>query len=166
MEMKTARLQLREMTGEDVDHLLEIFADPIAMQYYPSTKNREQTKQWIEWNKRLYKQEGIGLWIVEDRKTSCFVGQCGLVPQEIQGEKRLEIGYLLSREQWGNGFATEAAQACRDYAFHVLEVAEVISIIDIRNTPSINVAKRIGMKKEQQLHIDNKQQFIFRIGAE
>ena len=57
----------------------------------------------------------------------------------------LEIGYLFNRLYWHNGYATEAAKACKQYAFDVLGVKEVCSIIRDTNTPSRNVALRNGM---------------------
>ena len=48
MIMKTDRLILRKMRRDDAENLLEIFSDPIAMEYYPSTKNEKQTLQWID----------------------------------------------------------------------------------------------------------------------
>ncbi|UFT99995.1 GNAT family N-acetyltransferase [Radiobacillus kanasensis] len=145
------RLQLRKMVQDDVDYLQEIFADPIAMHYYPATKNIEETKRWIDWTKENYSKYNIGLWMVEDKETSSFLGQCGLVPQKVDGEVRIEVGYLFKRSVWGNGFATEAAQACLNYGKSHLDISEFISLIDVENTPSIKVAERIGMTYEKKI---------------
>jgi ribosomal-protein-alanine N-acetyltransferase len=54
----------------------------------------------------------------------------------------IEIGYHLKRRVRGNGYATEAALACRDYAFAVLKAPRVASIVNPQNRPSRRVASR------------------------
>jgi RimJ/RimL family protein N-acetyltransferase len=75
----TERLNLRRMTKDDTKNLMEIFSDPLAIRYYPSTKNEGETLEWIEWTQNNYDQYGVGLLIVEDKVTGEFLGQCGIV---------------------------------------------------------------------------------------
>ncbi|MFD2043209.1 GNAT family N-acetyltransferase [Ornithinibacillus salinisoli] len=149
--LTTERLILREMTTDDVDKLMEIFSDPEAMKYYPSTKNKEQTIDWINWTLNNYAKYGVGLWIVEDRETGDFLGQCGIVPQEVDGVTEMEIGYLFAKRVWGNGYATEAASACKNYGFEKLKLKKIISLPDVNNIPSTRVAERIGMEVEKKI---------------
>lgn len=74
-----------------------------------------------------------------------LIGQCGLTMQPWKDTEVLEIGYLFNRKFWHQGYATEAAAACKQYAFEVLNAEEVCSIIRDMNLPSQNVARRIGM---------------------
>lgn len=74
-----------------------------------------------------------------------MIGQCGLTMQPWKEEEVLEVGYLLQRLYWHKGYATEAARACKKYAFDVLNADEVCSIIRDTNTASQNVALRNGM---------------------
>jgi ribosomal-protein-alanine N-acetyltransferase len=144
-------MRLRELRMSDVDNLLEIFSDPQTMEYYPSTKNSKQTKGWIRWNIRNYKEHGIGLWAAESKEDGQFMGQVGLVPQRIDEDLEYEIGYLFVRKYWGKGLATEGAIACKEYGFGTLRRNRLISFIDPRNKPSIRVAKRVGMSLEKQI---------------
>lgn len=126
--MSTERLTLREMNKNDVGNLMKIFSDPEAMRYYPSTKDKRQTMEWIEWTLDNYNQYGVGLWVVEDKVTGDFLGQCGIVPQEVDDEIEMEIGYLFVRSAWGNGYATEAALACKNYGFEQMNLRKIISL--------------------------------------
>jgi len=144
--LETERLRLRKMTMDDAKNLLKIFSDPVAMSFYPGTKTFDETIKWIKWTQSNYDKFGIGLWIVERKNDGVFVGQCGLVPQEVNGQPEIEIGYLFVRTYWGQGFATEAAMGCRDWGFKHLDSPRLISLIDPSNAPSIRVAERLGMK--------------------
>ncbi|MBX7245648.1 MAG: GNAT family N-acetyltransferase [Candidatus Sumerlaeaceae bacterium] len=147
--LQTPRLRLREMSMEDADSLLGIFSDPVAMQFYPSTKDRTETEGWIQWKLNSYQQHGHGLWLAELTKTGEFAGQCGLIVQEVEGQREIEIGYLFLRKFWGQGLATEAAIASREYAFLNLKLRRVISLIDPANIASIRVAEKNGMRLEK-----------------
>ena len=68
--------------------------------------------------------------------------------QTWKDQRVLEIGYLFNRRYWHQGYATEAAKACKKYAFEILKAPEVCSIIRDTNIASQNVATRNGMKKK------------------
>ena len=129
MILETARLRLREIKEDDLDDLLEIWADPEAMRLFPSTLDHQAMREWIERNQIRYEKYGHGLWAVILRTEQKFVGDCGLVIQEVDGVEELEVGYHFNRKYWGRGFATEAARACMDYAFNQLGRSRIISMI-------------------------------------
>ena len=133
------------MTFDDADHLARIFLDPVAMRHYPSLIDRPGTLSWIERTTTNYQKYGFGFWVVERAADGAFLGQCGLIPQTVHETVEPEVAYLFVREHWGNGYATEAARACRDWGFTHLDVPRLISVISIHNAPSIRVAERNGM---------------------
>ncbi len=141
--LETDRLLLRRLTMADVDGLDAIFSDPEAMRYYPSTKTREETIGWIQWNIDSYQQNGFGLWAVILKQEQLFIGDCGITLQLVEGAKEHEIGYHILRRYWGQGLATEAAQACLAYGFDVLGCHRIVSIIDPGNIASRTVGSRI-----------------------
>jgi RimJ/RimL family protein N-acetyltransferase len=147
----TDRLTFRELSDSDVDNLQLIFSDPIAMEHYPSTKDVAATQEWIDWSLRNYERRGHGLWAVMLSRTGEFLGQCGLIPQNIRGLDEIEVGYLFCRSHWGNGYATEAAAACRDYGFRQLGCEKLVSFINPGNERSKRVAERVGMTLEKIL---------------
>src|SRR4051794_26242496 len=111
--LSTGRLILRELTAADVDARLEIFGDPDAMLAYPSTKDGAATESWIERAISSYAVNGWGLWAIIRREDGRFLGDCGPMFQPVEGEAVAELGYHLVRSEWGRGYATEAALACR-----------------------------------------------------
>ena len=149
---ETNRLLLRRLTLDDVDNLLGIFSDPEAMRYYPATKSRQETIDWIHWNLKSYNEHGFGLWAVIRKNTRTFAGQCGLIMQRnVDGRDEVEIGYSFLRAQWNSGFATEAAMACRDFGFANLNLAHLVSLIDAENRASQRVAEKVGMSCEKEI---------------
>ncbi|WP_425388917.1 GNAT family N-acetyltransferase [Bacillus marinisedimentorum] len=144
-------MRLRTMEEDDAAYLLEIFSDPAAMKYYPSTKDRHDTLEWIKWTQDNYRKFGMGMWVAEMKETGQFAGQCGLVPQKIADSVELELGYLFARKHWGKGLATEAALACKNYGFQQLGLERIISLIDPENLSSVKVAERAGLSFEKEI---------------
>src|SRR5271157_998773 len=149
--LETARLHLRRFRREDAAAVFAIIGDDVAMQYYPKTFNRRDAKEWVERNLRRYAEHGHGLFAVTLKGSDEVIGDCGVIRQEIEGGPELEVGYHLRRDQWGRGYATEAARACMALAFDVLGAEKVISLIRPENVPSRRVAERNGMKIERQV---------------
>jgi RimJ/RimL family protein N-acetyltransferase len=143
--LETPRLTLREFTPQDADALSLILSDPETMRYYPTPYDRAGVEQWIDRNRQRYQNDGVGLWAMELKKTQELIGDCGIVLQQVEAEPLYEIGYHLCRDLWGQGLATEAAVACREWAFANLKAARLISLIRPENLPSRRVAERVGM---------------------
>lgn len=145
MILETERLYLREMDQNDFEALSKILQDEDTMYAYNGAFNDEETWAWLDKQISRYKKYGFGLWAVVLKETDEMIGQCGLTMQPWKEKEVLEIGYLLRRDCWHKGYATEAAKACKKYAFEKLDVCEVCSIIRDINTPSKKVALRNGM---------------------
>lgn len=145
MILETPRLVLREFMAEDADALARVISDAETMRYYPATFDRAGVEAWIERNRTRYVNDGMGLWAMVLKATGEAIGDCGVTRQEVEGEFLAEIGYHLRRDYWGQGLATEAAQACKHWAFANLKDERVISLIRPENMPSRRVAERNGM---------------------
>jgi RimJ/RimL family protein N-acetyltransferase len=149
--LETARLRLRRLREDDVDAVFAIIGDDVAMQYYPRTFNRRDADEWVERNLRRYLEHGYGLFAVTLKDNDEVIGDCGIVKQHVEGEPALEVGYHFRRDQWGHGYATEAARACIGLAFRAFGADKVISLIRPENVPSRRVAERNGMKLEREV---------------
>src|ERR1700756_2250659 len=116
------------------------------MRYYPVPFDRAAVGEWIARNLRRYAANGHGLWAMELKAKGELIGDCGITLQEVDGESLPEIGYHVRRDLWGQGLATEAARACRDYGFAVMKVEFLISLIRPENVASWQGAARNGVK--------------------
>ena len=131
--------------------MADLLGDPDVMKFYPRPKSREEAQAWIDWNKSNYAEHGYGLWIIET-KSGEFVGDCGLTWQAVNGRPELEVGYHVRAELQGQGYATAAAAACRDFARNALRAAHLVAIIHPDNTASKRVAEKIGLEFEENDH--------------
>ena len=144
--LKTRRLILRRLMQSDFSDLTEILQDPAVMYAYEHAFDDREVHDWLDRQLKRYETDGFGLWAAISKETGCFIGQVGLTQQETPRGTKTEIGWLLKKIYWHQGFATEAAEGCRQYAFDVLKKQEVVSIIRDTNFASRRVAERLGMK--------------------
>ena len=145
MIFETERLYLREMEQTDFEALCKIMQDKDTMYAYEGAFCDNEVHEWLDRQIARYQKYGFGLWAVVLKETDEMIGQCGLTMQPWKEKEVLEIGYLFERSYWHRGYATEAAKACKKYAFETLNATEVCSIIRDTNIASQNVAIRNGM---------------------
>ncbi|MDR0959105.1 MAG: GNAT family N-acetyltransferase [Propionibacteriaceae bacterium] len=145
MPPSTDRLILAEMTLNDLPALQAMMQDPEVMTAYEGPYSDSEVLAWLTRQIDRYHDDGFGLWKVILRESGALIGQCGITWQDIDGHRVLEIGYLFNRAHWHQGYATEAARACRTWAFTELGASEVFSQIRDTNIASMNVAIRMGM---------------------
>lgn len=142
----TARLVLREMTMGDLPAMRAIVQDEQTMYAWGHAWSEEETVAGLEKQLRAYQENGYGRWAVVLKETGIVIGMCGLLWWETDKDRVPEIGYLFNRAYWHNGYAAEAAIACKRYAFDTLGFDEVYSLVKDTNYPSMNVAIRMGMR--------------------
>ena len=150
MILETKRLYLREMNPSDFNSLCRILQDEKAMYAYEGAFSDQEVQEWLDRQIYRYQKWNFGLWAAIMKETDKMIGQCGLTMQQWKDQEVLEIGYLFERSHWHQGYATEAAKACKQYAFEKLNASEVCSIIRDSNTASQNVTMRNGMVMKDQ----------------
>lgn len=143
--LETQRLYLRKMEQSDFDSLCRILQDEETMYAYEGAFSDTEVQDWLDRQINRYEKWNFGLWAVILKETDEMIGQCGLTMQPWKDREVLEIGYLFESAYWHNGYAIEAAKACKEYAFEILKADEVCSIIRDTNIASQKVAIRNGM---------------------
>ena len=149
---QTLRLILRKFNESDLEPLLSFRGDPEVMRFSltgPETREDIQAR-YLPACLRRYSRDGLGQWAVIRKSDGLCVGECGICIQEVEGKREFEISYRMRRDCWGNGLATEAAQACCDYGFKKVGLRRLIAIIESENAASIRVAEKIGMTLEKR----------------
>ena len=155
--IETERILLRPFCIKDIERFAKICANPNVMRYIgdgkPVSRNviAEKIPEWIE----LYEKQKYGLMALVMKDTDELIGFCGFIHQTVDEVEYIELGYRLDEAYWGKGIATEVAVAVRDYAFNVLEIPMLISIINHQNDASKHVAKKVGMKLMRQASFKN-----------
>ena len=144
--LETKRLILREMTDEDYPALCKMLRDAEVMYAYAHAFSEQEAWAWLRNQQRRYREDGFVLWAAVQRTSGEMIGQCGITWQSWNERMVPEIGYLFCKAFWHQGYAIEAAEACKKYAFVKLKFKEVFSIIRENNVPSIRVAQRNGMQ--------------------
>jgi ribosomal-protein-alanine N-acetyltransferase len=148
--LETERLIFRRLTMDDLDELFALYHSPDVRKYYSEgIPSYAETRQELEWMlNTCYAKYGFGMWATIYKATDKFIGRCGLTPMDIEGHEEIEVGYMLAREYWGQGLATEAAQAILQYGFDELKIPRLVCVINPGNEASSRVAEKIGMTLE------------------
>lgn len=140
----TERLTLRPFREADVAPLFQLSQDPDVMRYVGDRRVPTLQESWRAVAGWLghWALRGYGQWAIEERTSGRFIGRAGIInPVDWPGP---EVGYLLGKAWWGQGYATEAAQASMDWGFEEAGFDDLLSLIDPANGPSIAVATRLG----------------------
>jgi len=162
---ETERLKFRLLKSGDFDSWVGLFkANNVAeyLQLNPKLSESELCTLWFEKAFHRYENDLGGMNVLIDKKTNFLVGQCGLLIQNIDNIERLEIGYSILPEFWNQGYASESAMKCKNYAFENNFADSLISMIHIDNSASEKVALKNGMRFEKTTNSFN----IFRIDKE
>jgi RimJ/RimL family protein N-acetyltransferase len=150
--LKTERLVLRHFETTDLDPLYAMYRDPEMRRYYPDgTRTREETRQELVWflHGHPHRPE-LGLWAAVDRKTNEFLGRCGLLPWHIQGADEVEVAFMIKKERWREGLASEAARGIINHAHQVLGLRRLVCLVIPGNAASAGVAEKVGMVFERE----------------
>jgi RimJ/RimL family protein N-acetyltransferase len=151
--LETERLILRRLLPEDLDNLYALYRDEEIRRYFPDgTRTYEETKEELEWFLNGHpRHPELGLWATIYKPNGQFIGRCGLLPWTIEGRAEVEVAYLLAKDYWGQGLASEAARAIVSYAFEQLGLTRIICMMDPQNPASSRVAEKTGLHFERAM---------------
>jgi ribosomal-protein-alanine N-acetyltransferase len=164
--LETERLVTRKLVYNDFKIWTEFFEDKESVKFLPDYSlptSESRAINWIERQLKRYENKQFGLQALTEKTTGQFVGMCGLISQEVEGIKELEVGYHLLKQYRGKGYAAEAAKFFRNYAFINELSPSVISIIHTGNIRSQGVAAKNGMSRERQCTWNNIDVYIYRV---
>lgn len=159
----TERLVLRGWTADDADPLERICSDPETMRYIGDGTPMPAGRGWhgVAYLAGHWALTGTGQWALEDATSGALVGRAGLY--QPAGWPGLELGWLIDRTRWGQGLATEAARAARDWAFTALDAPTLISLIQFGNDASIRVAEKLGAHPVEPVDLDGREVACYRL---
>jgi ribosomal-protein-alanine N-acetyltransferase len=150
--LNTERLLLRHLEPGDLDGLFALYRDPQIRKYYPDgTRTFEETKKELEWFHQGHPHHPeLGLWATIERSSGEFLGRCGLLPWHIQDAEEVEVAFMIKKERWREGFASEAARGIISHAQDVLGLRRLVCLITPGNAASVGVAQKVGMAFERE----------------
>jgi RimJ/RimL family protein N-acetyltransferase len=151
VRLETERLVLREWRDADKRLYADIIGDPQVRRFFPSVGSYADAEAGIERARLRLKEHGFGFLALERKADGQFLGMLGMAPFEdamrnaIPGNPRVEIGWQLGKDFWGQGYAPEAARAVLDFGWRVAKLPEIVAITSWHNQPSRRVMEKIGM---------------------
>jgi RimJ/RimL family protein N-acetyltransferase len=145
--LETERLILRNWCSADRPPFAQLNADPLVMEFMPSTLSSSESDLLLDQLKERIETQGFGLFAAELRASKPCIGFIGLAIPSFQAAFTpcVEVGWRLAAAHWGKGLATEGAQEVIRYAFKVLRLDEVVSFTVPANTRSRRVMEKLGM---------------------
>jgi len=145
-EVRTDRLCLRRFSLEDFDAYAAIMGDDKVMKWFPNGKGytREQARKSLNIILDHWTKYGYGIWAVTSKDNGFLLGRCGL--NFIAETSEVEVDFIIARNHWQHGYATEAAQAALAYGFDILKLDRIIALAKPDNIASRRVIEKIGMR--------------------
>jgi RimJ/RimL family protein N-acetyltransferase len=147
--LRGERVVLRGWRESDLEPFAALNADPVVMEHFPSTITRARSDSIVlERVLPMFAEHGFGWWAVDVPGVAPFVGFVGLQEPSFDAwfTPCVEVGWRLSREHWGHGYATEAARAALTHGFDVVGLDEIVSFTVPANVRSRAVMERLGMR--------------------
>jgi [ribosomal protein S5]-alanine N-acetyltransferase len=150
--VETPRLVLRHLEASDLEALFLLYRDPEIRRYFPDgTRTLAQTEEELNYFHDGHPEFAeLGLWATVEKSTGAFLGRCGLLPWKIDAIQEVELAFLIAKERWREGFATEASRAIVEHARNVLRLERLICLILPENEASVGVARKVGMSYERE----------------
>jgi ribosomal-protein-alanine N-acetyltransferase len=156
-ELPADRLILRRWRPADRAPFAALNADPVVMEYYPSTLTAAESDAAVDRIEETFAGEGMGLWAVEVPGIAPFIGYTGLWTARFPAPftPAVEVGWRLDRAYWGRGYATEAAGMAIADGFTRLQLKEIVSFTAVVNLRSRRVMEKLGMTRDPAEDFDH-----------
>ena len=170
--LETERLLLREVAPEDAEGFFLMDSDPAVARFVGGKPvgSLEKCREIIAFVQEQYSQYGMGRWSVLLRETGEFIGWSGMkrmLGTNVNGNPDfVDIGYRYQQRHWGQGYATEAALACLQYAFEQMTLPEICALADVDNWASRRVLLKIGLPEGHEFDWEDKRCVLYSVKRE
>ena len=151
LPLRTSRLVLRDFRADDRDAVYAYAADPEVTRYmFYGPRTKAATQQYLSHMLATQTEIPRMTWELaivlqgQDRP----IGACDLT---LENEREGDLGYILGRETWGHGFATEVAIALVEVGFEQLGLARIFAVCDVNHTASAHVLEKAGLTRAATL---------------
>ena len=158
MITQTQRLVIRNWRKGDEELFYHINSDAKVMEFFATRRDRQQSIELMQLLMKWISETGYGFYAVEKKADGEPIGFAGLSLPKLEPhlpEGTVEIGWRLGADHWGNGYATEAAEALLQFGFEQRGLDEIVSFAVEDNVRSTAVMKRIGMRPDPARDFDH-----------
>ncbi len=152
--LDTGRLRCERLTREHADELIPLLQDPrVAATLAASGQplSEEEIEDRVAGGIEHWERSGFGLWVLRDRATGEVVGRGGLQHTFVAGTDEIEAAWAILPARWGEGLATEFAEATVGVAFGELHLPDVVAFTLPGNLASRKVMEKVGFTYEREL---------------
>jgi [ribosomal protein S5]-alanine N-acetyltransferase len=162
LPIETARLTIRPFDVEaDSAPMLAVYGDPEVMRYIPggAVRDVDEVRALLELYAKTQETYGFSSWAVVERESQRVIGDAGF--GVFAPTQDIELGYTLSRDSWGKGYASEAAQACLATGLRHVSAPRIIAVVDEENVASKRIAERLGMLRNETVTAHGRPHAVF-----
>ncbi|KFF07752.1 GNAT family N-acetyltransferase [Flavobacterium hydatis] len=152
---ETSRIIIREFLPEEKQTFLNLFKDDEVTQYLPQVSPERYIEMFNELLEN-YAKGNLSRWAIFDTTNNNFIGMC-VARVFVHNTNQIEIGYVLSKEYWGKGIATEVCKGMTQYCFANTDTNEVVAITDLNNSGSQNVLQKVGFERLDNIIRDDEE---------
>ena len=144
LKLETKRLVIRPLQEEDYTGLMVLDMDPVVRSFFPEGPLDEaQVRKELDRYLREWATLGFGIFAILEKDSNHFIGRAGFAKLD---SGIVEFGYLILKEYWGKGIATEAAQSILEWGLHNIPIDRIIGFAPSNHIASIRVLEKCGMK--------------------
>jgi RimJ/RimL family protein N-acetyltransferase len=162
MNFATERLSAEKLDPNHLGELTALHLDPEVSRYLGGVRTPEETSAYLDANLAHWADHGFGLWIVRTGD-GAFAGRVGIRHTVLEDGPKVEIAYTFKRELWGQGLATEVAEALANLWRTWLAVPSLVGIASVSNLASRRVLEKTGFAYEREATYHGEPVVVYRL---
>lgn len=163
--IETQRLLISPLTRDDHEALCTVLCDPAVGATLGGTATPAEVEETLARHVEHWERHGFGYWLLRERATGDVVGRGGLQHVHVGGRDEVEVGWAVTSERWGEGFATELGAAAARVAFEELDRDDIVAFTLPTNRASRRVMEKIGFVYERDLDYKGWPHVLYRLAS-